>query len=309
MSGHLSPRDRFVDYAFRLGWAVTRQTPEAPAARVLESAADRLWRQRGTGVTQLEANLRRAAPQLDRENLRLLSQRAMRSYFRYWHEAFLLPSWSHQRIVDTVVTTGEEGFRRRYEEGNGGIIALPHMGNWDLAGAWACLTGMPVSTVAERLRPEVLYDRFLSYRTSLGMEVSPLTGGNNPLNDLRAAIRRGRLVCLVADRDLSKSGVEVDLLGEPARMPTGPAALARMTGAPLVALTSEYRGPLLRLHFSDIVEVRPGKDGVRAMTQQLADFYSAAIRRQPEDWHMLQPIFSADIVSRAAPDPAAAEDA
>ncbi|MBA2772901.1 MAG: phosphatidylinositol mannoside acyltransferase [Nocardioidaceae bacterium] len=286
-----------VDYAFRLGWAVTRHTPEAAAARVLENAADRLWRQRGIGVTQLEANLRRAAPQLDQGDLRLLSQRAMRSYFRYWHEVFLLPSWSHQRIVDTVVTTGEEGFRRRYEEGKGGIIALPHMGNWDLAGAWACLTEMPVSTVAERLRPEVLYDRFLSYRTSLGMEVSPLTGGGNPLNDLRAAIRRGRLVCLVADRDLSTSGVEVDLLGEPARMPTGPAALARMTGAPLVALTSEYRGPLLRLHFSDIVEVQPGKDGVRAMTQQLADFYTAAIRRRPEDWHLLQPIFSADVVA------------
>ncbi len=307
MTPRLSPRDRIVDYAFRLAWVVTRHTPEALAARVLESAADRLWRRHGSGVTQLEANLRRAAPQLDPAELRLLSRLAMRSYFRYWHEAFLLPSWSHQRVVDTVVTTNEEGFRRRFEEGSGGIIALPHMGNWDLAGAWACLTGMPVSTVAERLRPEALYDRFVAYRTSLGMEVSPLTGAGNPLTELRGAIRRGRLVCLVADRDLSKSGVEVDLLGEPARMPTGPAALARMTGAPLVALTSEYRGPLLRLHFSDVVEVRPGKDGVRAMTQQLADFYGAAIRRQPEDWHMLQPIFSADFTTRSSTESTVAE--
>ncbi|MBA3233963.1 MAG: phosphatidylinositol mannoside acyltransferase [Propionibacteriales bacterium] len=291
----MTTRDRLVDYAFRLGWAVTRHTPEAAASRVLASAADRLWRQHGDGVRQLEANLARAVPTVDSAQLRALSHEAMRSYFRYWHEAFLLPGWSHQRIVDTVVTSNESGFRERFEEGRGGIIALPHMGNWDLAGAWACLTGMPVTAVAERLRPEALYDRFVSYRQELGMEIVSLTGGDNPLSALRDAIRRGRLVCLVADRDLSRSGVQVELLGEPARLPSGPAALARMTGAPLVALTSQYRGPLLRLAFSDVIEVRQGKEGIREMTQQLADFFSVSITAAPQDWHMLQPIFSADV--------------
>ncbi len=294
----MNPRDRLLEYAFRLAWATTRHAPAIAAERVLESAADRLWRQRGGAVRQLESNLLRAVPGSSEVELRELSRRGMRSYFRYWHETFQLPSWSHQRIVDTVVTSNEEPFRRRFEEGGGGIIALPHMGNWDLAGAWACMTGMPVTTVAERLRPERLYDAFVAYRTTLGMEVKPLTGGTNPLTELRGALRRGRLVCLVADRDLSKSGVEVDLLGEAARMPTGPAALARMTGAPLVAVTSEYRGPLLRLDFGDVIDVQPGKEGVRAMTQETADFFSAAIRRAPQDWHMLQPVFSADTALR-----------
>lgn len=294
------PRDRLVDAAFRLGWTVTRYAPEAAAAGVVEAAADQVWRHAPPGVIQLEANLRRARPHVDHAGLRELSRLGMRSYFRYWHEAFLLPSWSHRRIVDTVVTSNEDGFRRRFEEGSGGIIALPHMGNWDLAGAWACLTGMPVSTVVERLRPEAVYDRFVEYRTSLGMEVIALTGSGNPLTALRGAIRRGRLVCLVADRDLSRSGVEVELLGEPARMPTGPAVLARMTGAPLVALTSEYHGPLLRLHFSDIVEPRPGRDGAVAMTQELADVFGAAIARRPQDWHMLQPVFTADVDAQRA---------
>ncbi len=293
----MNPRDRLVEYAFRLAWATTRRTPTTAATRVLESAADRLWRQRAGAVRQLEANLRRAVPGSSDAELRELSRRAMRSYFRYWHEVFLLPSWSRERIVDSVVTANEEQFRQRFHLGSGGIIALPHMGNWDHAGAWACLTGMPVSTVAERLRPERLYDAFVAYRTTMGMEVKPLTGGANPLTELREALRRGRLVCLVADRDLSKSGAEVELLGEAARMPTGPAALARMTGAPLVAVTSEYRGPLLRLEFSAVIDVQPGREGVQAMTQQIADFFSAAIRRVPHDWHMLQPVFSADIAS------------
>jgi len=295
------PRERLIDYAFRMAWMVTRHSPEPVAARVLESVADRVWRQRGAGVQQLEANLRRAAPDLGTEEIVELSRGAMRSYFRYWHEVFRLPSWSPGRVVDQVVTTGEDGLRDGFDRGGGAIIALPHMANWDLAGAWACLTGMPVSTVAERLRPEALFDRFVAYREALGMEVVPLTGGANPLSALRTSIGAGRLVCLLADRDLTGGGLEVELLGETARMPGGPAALSRMTGAPMVALNLSYRGPLMRLDFSPVIEPAPGPDGLRQMTQQVADWFTAGIRSTPADWHMLQPVFTADLERAGAP--------
>lgn len=204
---------RLVDHAFGIGWAITRHAPEPVAERLLEAAADRVTRQRGEGVLRLEANLHRAAPGLTGAEHRDLVQQAMRSYFRYWHEAFLLPSWSDQRIVDTVVTTNEQPLREGFGRGGGAIVALPHMANWDLAGAWACLTGMPVTTVAERLRPEALYQRFVGYREALGMEVIALAGAGNPLGSLRAALQRGRLVCLLADRDLTGSGVDVNLWG------------------------------------------------------------------------------------------------
>lgn len=293
------PRERLIDYAFRVAWAVTRHSPEPVADRVLEGVADRVWRQRGGGVQQLEANLRRARPDAGTDELVELSRLAMRSYFRYWHEVFRLPSWSPSRVVDTVVTTGEDGLRDGFNRGQGAIIALPHMGNWDLAGAWACLTGMPVATVAERLRPAALFDRFVGYRESLGMEVIPLTGGGNPLSALRASIAHGRLVCLLADRDLTGAGLEVELLGESARMPGGASALARMTGAPMVALNLTYRGPLMRLDFSPVIEPRPGPAGLAAMTQQIADWFSAGISAAPEDWHMLQPVFSSDLAAEA----------
>ncbi len=288
-------RERLVDYAFGVGWAITRHAPEPVAERLLEGAADRVTRQRGEGVRQLERNLRRAAPGLSASERRVLLERAMRSYFRYWHEAFRLPSWSGQRVVDTVVTTNEQPLREAFARGTGGIVALPHMANWDLAGAWACLTGMPVTTVAERLRPESLYDRFVGYREQLGMEVIALTGGASPLGALREAVNRGRLVCLLADRDLTGSGVEVMLLGERARLPGGPAALARMTGAPLVAASLSFHGPLLRIDFSDPIAVVKGSGGVAAMTQAVADWFSDGITRSPTDWHMLQRVFTADL--------------
>ena len=291
----VAPRERLADQAFGLGWAITRHAPEPAATRLLEGAADRLWKRRGPGVQQLEANLRRAVPEHSEAELRLLSHAAMRSYFRYWHEAFRLPSWSRRRIVDMVVTNNEAPLRDGFGAGRGAIIALPHMGNWDLAGAWACLTGMPVSTVAEVLRPESLFNRFVSYREQLGMEVVPLAKDGNALARLKRSLDAGRLVCLLTDRDLSSSGLEVELLGEPARLPGGPAVLARMTGAPIVALSLTYRGPLLHLDFSDPVAVRPGRAGVVRMTQEIADFFSAGIRGAPADWHMLQRVFTADL--------------
>jgi KDO2-lipid IV(A) lauroyltransferase len=293
------PRDRLVDLSFRIAWTVARRTPENAANRVLETVADRVWRRRGVGVRRLEANLRRAAPAVADHELRALSRRALRSYLRYWHEAFRLPAIPPPRVVDGVVTSGEADLRDAFGHGRGAVIALPHMANWDLAGAWACLTGMPVSTVAERLRPESLYTRFVRYREGLGMEVLPLSGGDSPLSSLRAALARGRLICLLADRDLTGSGVEVKLLDEAALLAAGPAALARMTGAPLFAATLSYRGPLLHIAFSSPIVARPGRAGLIEMTQDVADWFSAGIRRAPQDWHMLQRVFSADLADFA----------
>ena len=284
-----------MDYAFGVGWAVTRHCPEPVAERVLEGVADRLWKQRGDGVLQLEANLRRAVGTTSDADLRALSQQGMRSYFRYWHEAFRLPAWSDRRIVDGVVTTNESAVRKVHARGRGAVVALAHMGNWDLAGAWACRTGLPVSTVAERLRPESLYRRFVAYRESLGMEVVPLASAGDSLAAMRAALARGRMVSLLADRPMGMGAVEVELLGEPARLAGGPAALGRLAGIPLVVAIASYRGPLLHLDISDPIDPVGGRDGVAQMTQRIADVLSAGIRRSPQDWHMLQPVFVADL--------------
>jgi len=289
-----------------MGWAVTRHCPEPVAERVLEGVADRLWRQRGGGVDQLEANLRRAAPGLPPAELRALSQLAMRSYFRYWHEAFRLPARSERRVVDGVVTSNESALRDVHARGRGAVVVLPHMANWDLAGAWACLTGLPVSTVAERLRPESLFNRFVAYREQLGIEVVPLTGAGNALAAMRAALGRGRVVCLLGDRAFGAGAVDVQLLGEPARLPGGPAALARMGKVPLIVAIASYRGPLLHLDISDPIEPVTGRDGVLATTQQVADAFGAGIRRSPQDWHMLQPVFVRDLTEGAERDRAEA---
>lgn len=135
------------------------------------------------------------------------------------------------------------------------------------------------------------------------MEVLPHTGGA-AFGAMARRLRAGGLVCLVADRDLTATGVEVDFFGERARMPSGPALLAQRTGAPLLSATLWYDGPVMRGRVHPPVDVP--ESGTRAertasMTQALADVFAAGIAEHPQDWHMLQRLWLADLEHAEGP--------
>ncbi|MGW1347067.1 phosphatidylinositol mannoside acyltransferase [Kribbella sp. NPDC002412] len=279
-------RHRAVDLAFAIAWTLVRRLPEGVVTWLFQRAADRTFRRNGRGVRRLRGNLAVVNPDAD---LDALTKAGLRSYLRYWQEAFRLPEWTDEEIVGRVRTVNEKLLRDAYAAGRGVICALPHLANYDHAGAWAGLTGMPVSTVAERLRPESLFDRFIAYRKKLGMEVLPLTGGDEDVTGILAArLRAGGFVCLVADRDLSERGVPVTFFGRPSRMPGGPSALSLRTGAPLIPATLHYDGPDLVITFHDTIDP---DGGIAAMTQRCADAFAKGIAAHPQDWHMLQRIF------------------
>jgi phosphatidylinositol dimannoside acyltransferase len=298
----MSARDRVTDAAFLAGWRLVRWLPDRVATGGFTVLADAAWRRRIKGVAQLERNLRRVVgPDVPEPALQQLSRAGLRSYFRYWTEVFRLPSWSPEQIVGRVRVQNEERLRSAYASGKGLVVALPHCANWDLAGAWAASTGMPFTTVAERLKPESLYDRFVAYRESLGMQVLPLTGDAPAYRVLVERLRAGGMICLVADRDLTASGIPVRFFGETATMPAGPAALSRATGAALLPVNLWYDGEQLVLQIGEPVGVPAvaGRDDqVKIMTQRVADVFATGIREHPEDWHMLQPLWLADRAGR-----------
>jgi phosphatidylinositol dimannoside acyltransferase len=303
-AGGVPVRERLVGWAYLLAWRVVCRLPRRWAEWLFRRVADRAWRRRGPAVRQLEANLARvtraAGPDGPAADLRQLSRLGMRSYLRYWLEVFRLPVIGEEEILDRMRCSGEEQTAFAHmAAGRGVIFALPHMGNWEHAGAWIVLRGAgKFTTVAERLRPRSLFDRFVAFRESLGMEVLPHSGGASRFGILAQRLRAGGLVCLLCERDLTGSGIEVDLFGEPARMMGGPAALALHTGAALMPVTLWYDGPYWCARIHPEIPV-PG-DGDRAektaaMTQQLAQVFEAAIAKHPEDWHMLQKVFVADL--------------
>ncbi len=280
-------------------WRLVRLLPEGTALRLFTRVADSIHRRDGRSVERLRANLGRVRPDLDDAALDRLTHEAVRSYLRYWAESFRLPSWPVDDLVRRARIVNEVLLRDAHAEGHGVVIALPHMANWDWAGAWACSTGMPLTTVAERLKPERLYDEFVAYRASLGMEILP-AGDPATFPALLDRLRSGRLVPLLADRDLSRSGVEVLLCGQPAKMPRGPAELARRTGAPLIAATLAYDGPELVISFHGPVPPAEGEQGLVTMMQAVADYFTEGLRAHPADWHMMQRVFTADL-DRAKP--------
>lgn len=295
--------ERLSDALYGLGWSAVRTLPEPAARALFRTLADQVWKRRGKSVLRLEANLARVVPDAGPDRLAALSRAGMRSYMRYWMESFRLPTWSPERIKASIDVTDAHRLTEGLDAGQGVILALPHLGNWDLAGAWVTTDlKVPFTTVAERLKPESLYDRFVAYREGLGMEVLPHNGGA-AFGTLARRLRAGGLVCLVADRDLSSSGVEVSFFGDTARMPAGPALLAQQTGALLLPVTLSYDDtPVMKARIHLPVEVpesgdRAGKTSV--MTQALADAFAVGIAEHPEDWHMLQRLWLADLEPRA----------
>jgi lauroyl/myristoyl acyltransferase len=290
--------DQATTFGYLSGWRLVRLLPEPQAQAVFRRIADETYRRHGASVNQLRENLRRVRPDLDEQALEDLTREAVRSYLRYWCESFRLPAWPTAEVLRRTRTVGEHYIREAYGQGQGVVVPLPHMANWDWAGAWACATGMPLATVAERLKPERLYDEFVAYRNTLGMEILPLTGGDAALPRLERWVRDGGLVCLLADRDLSRTSIEVLLCDQAARMPRGPALLARRTGAPLVPVTLHYVEGDLAVTFHAPVPHQDGDEGLAAMTQGIADAFTGALREHAQDWHMMQKVFADDLAAR-----------
>lgn len=293
-------KEALTNTAYAVGWAVVKRLPEPIAKALFTAIADVAWRKRGKGVLRLESNLRRVVPDAGPERLAELSRAGMRSYLRYWLQSFRLPTWSQERVRVSFDPKDVHRVDEGMASGKGVILALPHLANWDLAGAWIANRGYPFTTVAERLKPEKLFDRFVAYRESLGMEVLAHDGSASEVfGTMARRLRAGRMVCLVADRDMSRSGVEVEFFGASARMPAGPARLAVQTGATLLPVILWYDdSAALQGRVCPPIEVPEHGDRrhkAARMTQALADVFAEGIAEHPEDWHMLQRLWLADL--------------
>jgi phosphatidylinositol dimannoside acyltransferase len=294
----VSVRERAVDGAFAAGWAAVQALPQPVASAAFAAFGELAARRDTRGVRRLRANLARVAP--PGTDLDALVRRAMRSYARYWMETFRLPRITPVTVRERTEVVGGDILDKALTSGRGVILALPHCGNWESAGVWLLDHGYPLSTVAERLRPESLYERFVAYRESLGMEVLPLTGGErSPSDVLKDRLHDGdRVVCLLADRDLTTRGIDVQFFGATARMPAGPALLAATTGAALlpVGLWFTPGGWGIRIH-PEVPIAGTGRlrDKVATATQEVADAFAADIALRPHDWHMLQRLWISDL--------------
>jgi lauroyl/myristoyl acyltransferase len=292
-------KENLTAYIYFAGWRIVRWLPENFAYSLAYSVADLLTRRNGKSVQRLRSNLQRTQPEMTTLDLNLLTFQAMRSYMRYWCDTFRFPDWSKQRVQNTVTVENEHLLMDAIAAKTGVIVSLPHAGNWDHAGAYFCAKGVNLVTVAEHLKPEKLFLKFLEYRQNMGMEVLPLDG--RVLGTLAQRLRQGALVALVADRDLSRSGISVNFFNGPSRMPAGPALLAIKTDAPLITAFVSYTDTGIHIVFKNVILPTAGthEEQVTEIVQMTAMHFEEGIKQNPEDWHMLQRIWiDGDFVER-----------
>ncbi|OFT58286.1 phosphatidylinositol mannoside acyltransferase [Corynebacterium sp. HMSC05H05] len=291
----VSARERLVAAGYIAGWKIAGALPAPLTARATEWAAD-LVSGDGAGMDMLRRNLTRV---VGPENVtRELVRDALRSYARYWLEAFRLPRMAGDPGLNSTLSAGVAGREHldaAVARGRGVVLTLPHTGNWDMAGAWLAENYGGFTTVAERLKPEALFDAFVQFRESLGFDVVPLTGGEQPpFERLKEVLAAGGIVCLLGERDFSRNGVPVTFFGEETTFPVGPAKLSKDTGATLLVAHSWFTGTRRNPGWGFSISAPLEVTTLEETAQRVADQFAENIAAHPADWHMLQPLWPKD---------------
>ena len=273
-------------------WLIVRKLPKQSAYKLFDLIATIAYRRNRKRVQYLRKNYQHVFPADNPDAINEKVQEGLRNAMRYWCDTFRISDWDSEEVSKSVETKREELLLDSFASGNGVIVALPHAGNWDHAGLYFCSKGIQVNTVAEHLKPERLFRKFLKHRESMGMSVLDLNA--QVINELESRLKKGALVALVADRDLSKSGVTVNFFNGKARMPAGPALLAYRTNAVLITAFVSYTKKGIQIDFSGPIKVEKRESEsseVTRLTQELALQFEKDISRAATSWHMQQRIF------------------
>jgi KDO2-lipid IV(A) lauroyltransferase len=254
----------------------------------------------------IERHLRRADPTLRGLRLRQASREAFDYYARYWIESLRLPTMSRLTVARGLRVEGFEHLESALDAGRGALLTIPHLGGWEWAGRWIADRGRDITVVVERIEPPELFDWFVDLRSKLGMNVVGL--GPEAASAVARALADNHIVCLLSDRDIQRTGPEVEFFGERTTLPAGPAVLALRTGAPIlptaIYFTDRIDGHVGRVRPPLNVERTEARlrDDVQRVTQMIAEELEILIRRAPSQWHLFLPNWPSD-PGYAAADP------
>jgi len=289
---------RVTYLAYRAGALLAQALPPAVSEPIATGVGRALLHTMPGRRAMAKRHVRRASGgELDDRELDAAVAGMFDSYARYWLEMFRLPHEVRGDLDAHFDIAGFEHVEAGFAAGKGVILALPHLGGWEYAGAWfACVKGHHPLVVVEPVEPPELFEWFAAVRAAMGMEVVAL--GSDAAGATLKALRDNRAVALVCDRDLRGDGVEVDFFGEQTTLPAGPATLALRTGAVLLPVAVYFRrdGGHHAVVRPPLDTSRQGslRDDVARITQVLAHEFEALISAEPQQWHLMQPNWPSD---------------
>jgi len=298
-------KETIAFWGYRTVQRLAEALPEKHGRRLFESLGRQAYRRMPKLRATVAANMARVlgAPPED-ERVATATREAFELYARYWFDTFFVRTLSVEEFNRRTVVVGRELVDAALEAGKGCICVLPHTGNWDIGGAWFGVNGYPIAAVAEELRPRRLFELFVEHREASGMKILGLSGESHVGTQLKTLLAQNWMVALVADRDLTGRGIEVEMFGAPRRVPAGPALLSLRTGAPLLCCPTYTLKDGWEVHFEGPLEIERTGDlraDVTALSRMMAARFERAIASRPTDWHMFQPAWDTESTSAVLP--------
>jgi lauroyl/myristoyl acyltransferase len=259
-------------------------------------------------VAGLVQNLRRVFPEYSEEEITDLMQRNAKNYGKFWVDLFKMPHLKLEYRRSLARIEGLEYLDRVLAEGKGCIVVTIHMGGWEgCAALWGSLDQYRSALIAEVLEPPALWRRLLELRESSGVEIIPL-GRTAPRTILRR-LQENTIVAGAIDRDILGSGKPYQFFGATASIPSGLVEVAQRTGAGVLPIiTLREPDDTYRFVGMEPFWVGAGEGAVDAAMERLLRVFEDCIRRHPDQWHVMEPIWKGepevDAVGRTAtPEP------
>ncbi len=219
-----------------------------------------------------------------------LARDAFANYGRMLADFVLIGALGREELSRRMTISGLEHVDAALAAGRGCIMAVPHMGSWDMGGSYAGVLGYRIAAVAERF-PGSLDEAVVATRQAFGMRVIPL--GRAAVRGILDELRADGIVALLCDLPQGP-GIRVDFFGRQATVPGGPGALAVKSGARVLP-GCVYRTGRGRYHVHVDPPLAPDGDGRDAgprLMQAVMRRFEEFIRARPEQWYAFKPLFT-----------------
>ena len=201
-------------------------------------------------------------------------------------ESLRTPSLTAEWVRRVIVCDGLQKVQDHLKTGKGLLLAIPHTGNWELAGVSIPLLGVPVAVIVRRQK-NLLADEYLNrMRRHTGLEVVP--ADSKSFAGCVRRLREGCVIAILPDLRAKARSVRVRFLGIETDVPAGMAVFAREAGVPIMPGCALRQGwARHRWVAFDPIWPDPAADqdaDVQRMTQAVMDVLTGIIRENPEQY-------------------------
>ena len=243
-------------------------------------------------VAGLRRNLEHVFPGHSPAQITDLMQRNAKNYGKFWVDLFKMPRLRPAYRNGLATVDGIENLEAIMDRGLGCIAMSIHMGGWEgCVSFWGATSPWPTSLIAEVLEPPELWQKVLKLRESTGMAVIPLR--RTAPREILRRLKNNEIVLAAVDRDILGGGKPQRFFDSTISVSSGLFEVAQRTGAGILPMVC-YRNPDDTYKFLGMepIWVEPGAEGIQAATDTALRKFEDCIRRFPDQWHVMVPIFT-----------------